>query len=465
MTTMRHRPLPSIGLRSALISVLTALTLTAATGAASAKAPEADEPRPLATIDPADLPDSPLPIRTSTVPIPSGEQCDSTAPGSSERAAGAVRVCVTTSPKPATRTALAAAPTTTTAAAAADEEAAKATCTITSPGTFNYTRHDYCMTGLTVLYKLYNEKGTELGTGTLDVSTNTELPADGTAWDEHVTVRMTGATGQVTSLIVKFRSSCDSCNATQSTPWWGNRTLTVGQSASGDVSYSSSPAPETSVEFTTSYTLYVSTAGATPVDPTASWSNPRKIRCDDDVRDVTGGGTSPGPGCVFPHVRPAVEMSLAPYVQGDPGSGQGAAAATYLWAQNFLVDSWGRETPLTRAKYGAEERRARTCGDRSAKPFVHLRDIVPDDSCDEFPFAATYEGGTNGGLCAEVIPQWEDGVWRIYTVEGDPDPTPGMPCVRGHVPQPDNSSAGSKVRWAFEKERVLDGEKFLVNIA
>jgi hypothetical protein len=43
--------------------------------------------------------------------------------------------------------------------------------------------------------------------------------------------------------------------------------------------------------------------------------------------------------------------------------------------------------------------------------------VVLDDSCDEFPFAGTYEGGTDGGLCAEIVPQYEDGAWYIHQAD------------------------------------------------
>ncbi|WP_456154362.1 NucA/NucB deoxyribonuclease domain-containing protein [Streptomyces lydicus] len=38
---------------------------------------------------------------------------------------------------------------------------------------------------------------------------------------------------------------------------------------------------------------------------------------------------------------------------------------------------------------------------------------VPDGSCDEYPFAGSYQGGTNGGLCADVVPLLENGVWSF----------------------------------------------------
>ncbi len=76
--------------------------------------------------------------------------------------------------------------------------------------------------------------------------------------------------------------------------------------------------------------------------------------------------------------------------------------------------------------------RYRTCEEGSSIPF-HRQDDIQDDSCDEYPFAGTFEGGTNGGLCAEILPKFEDGGWKIYYFVGR-QPTGNEPCVRGHVP-------------------------------
>ncbi|MFD9865206.1 hypothetical protein [Streptomyces alboflavus] len=94
--------------------------------------------------------------------------------------------------------------------------------------------------------------------------------------DEHVTVKMTRATGAVTTLTAKLRSDCGTgCKATKTAPWYGG-SLTVGQFVSGNVSYSSTPAPDEILKFNTSYKLYVTSPGAQATDPNAAWNNPRE---------------------------------------------------------------------------------------------------------------------------------------------------------------------------------------------
>lgn len=131
---------------------------------------------------------------------------------------------------------------------------------------------------------------------------------------------------------------------------------------------------------TIKYGLYITQTGTTPTQPNVNWSNPRVIRCDSALTE--SGNTSTG--CALPSVTPKLELPLSTY---------GAAAATYRWAQYNLPDGWGLYSgkPLTRALDGPDRRR-RTCEDQSSVPFIRKPDLVLDDSCDEFPFASTWEG-------------------------------------------------------------------------
>ncbi|MFL5994548.1 MAG: DNA/RNA non-specific endonuclease [Streptomyces sp.] len=337
-----------------------------------------------------------------------------------------------------------------TALAAADS----GSCDITTPGSYSYKRFAYCVSGVNVVYILRDSNGKEIGRGTLAVSTSATLPAKGTKWDEQVTVTMTAASGSVTALNAKFRASCGTgCTATKTAPWYGGD-LTLGQSLSGTVAYSSAPAPDTDVQFTTSYKLYVTSPGATAVDPNASWDNPRKIRCDDAVRDVTATSTA-SPGCVIPTVMAVVPMSAQ-------GSDPGGAVAAYQWAQQNLADGWGQSKPLTREKSGTAGRTARTCGSAGTEPFQANTDLVDTDTCGEFPFAEAKEGGIDGAQCVEVIPNASSGAWDTYVLGDSRDMDPAAPCVRAHVPATDKQFADGKLTEGFEDQRVIDADQFKV---
>ncbi|MFD7093082.1 DNA/RNA non-specific endonuclease [Streptomyces sp. NPDC059896] len=325
-------------------------------------------------------------------------------------------------------------------------------CDITNPGAYTYKRFEYCVTGVNVLYILRDSNGKEIGRGTLQVSTSATLPAKGTAWNEQITVKMTSASGDVTALNAKFRASCTTgCTTTKTAPWYGGD-LTMGQSVSGSVAYSSTPAANTGVEFTTSYKMYVTSPGATAVDPNASWDNPRKIRCDDAVLDATG---TPSPGCVIPTVMAVVPMNAQ-------GSDPGGAVAAYQWAQQNLMDGWGRNRPLTREKSGTADRTGRTCGSAGTEPFQANTDLVETDTCGEFPFAEAKEGGIDGARCVEVIPNASSGGWDTYILGDSRDLDPAAPCVRAHVPAAEKQFADGKLTEGFENQRVIDAEQFKV---
>ncbi|WP_329409555.1 DNA/RNA non-specific endonuclease [Streptomyces sp. NBC_00704] len=424
--------------RSTGLALVTMAALGLTTTGMSAAQPQTAAQQPQrAAAAAADLPAG-APLTRTTALRTDGEHCEPTRAGSKERRAGAAQACVSTSPAVAaprrSRSSV---------AAAAD------TCGITSPGSYTYDRFEYCVTGVNVLYVLRDGNGKEIGRGTVQVSTSATLPAKGTAWQEQITARMTSASGDVTALNAKFRASCTSgCTTTKTAPWYGGD-LVPGQSVSGSVAYSSSPAAGTAVQFTTSYKMYVTSPGATAVDPNASWDNPRKLRCDDDVRDTTGAGT-PSPGCVVPSVTPVVLMRAQ-------GSQPGGAVAAYEWAQQRFDDGWGQKKLLTRQKSGVADRTGRTCGS-----FDPNTDLVENDTCGEFPFAEAKEGGIDGARCAELIPNASSGGWDTYVLGDSRDLDPATPCVRAHVPPADKQFADAQLTEGFTAQRVVDGEQFKV---
>ncbi|MBQ0825278.1 hypothetical protein [Streptomyces tagetis] len=198
--------------------------------------------------------------------------------------------------------------------------------------------------------------------------------------------------------------------------------------------------------FQTKYHMYVTTTGSIPTQPNVNWDSPvqAKLRCDAELAT---------PGCVIPERRATLEYSLS-----DPN--HGAAAAAYGFAQANLR-GWA---PLSRADGLNDANRARTCGAQSSDPFALLPQYVPDDSCDEFPFAGSFEGGTDGALCADILPLFQNGQWMLYEARTDKPVTFNEPCVRAHVALPANQSAGGKYGAFVKSQRVLDTEKYNVNV-
>ncbi|GEC02851.1 hypothetical protein SSP24_05060 [Streptomyces spinoverrucosus] len=426
--------------RSTVLTVFTALTLvltTAATSQAAAPPATAKASSTKSAAPSAETTD------TSKLAAGSGEDCTATAPGSKERRAGAVESCVTVNPAPAkakTRTGVAATASSSTTTAAA---AAAGSCDITNPGSYSYERFSYCVTGINVTYILRDSKGVELGRGVLEVSTGGDLSATATTWSEQVSVTMTSATGEVTSLNAKFRASCDAgCTATKTAPWYGG-SITLGQTLTGTVTYSSPQTTGSSASFYTSYAMYVTSPGATATDPNASWKNARQIRCDDAV-----GGTSVA-GCAVPSVMPVVPMKAT---SADPGG----VVATYGWAQNNLNGAWGKKgSPLTRSTSGVANRTAATCGGFTAEP-----ELVDPDTCADFPFGEAKEGGAPGGQCVKVIPNLGNGEWDTYVLNDAHVLDRTSPCVQAHVTPDEKAFAATQLADGFKDQRVIDADQF-----
>ncbi|GHE82014.1 hypothetical protein GCM10014715_42140 [Streptomyces spiralis] len=432
--------------RSTVLTVLTALTLVLTTAATSQAAEPPATAKASSTTKSAaasaKTTKSGKTSKTSKFAAGSGEDCTPTAPGSKERRAGAVESCVTVTPAPAkaqTRTGF--------AATAAASTAAASSCGITSPGSYSYERFSYCVSGINVTYILRDSNGREIGRGTLAVATSADLSATATTWSEQVSATMTSASGDVTALDAKFRVSCGTgCRATKTAPWYGGN-ITLGQTLTGTVTYSSPQTTGSSASFYTSYAMYVTSPGAVAVDPNASWNNPREIRCDDAV-----GGSSVA-GCAVPSVMPELSMSTQ-------GSDQGGAVAAYLWAQKNLTDRWGLNTPLTRSTSGVADRTSSTCGSGSSEPFADATDLIPTDTCAQFPFAETKEGGRDGAQCAELIPHWGSGGWIIFELNGGSSLDTSQRCVRAHVAAADKQFADTQLADGFASQRVIDADQF-----
>lgn len=270
------------------------------------------------------------------------------------------------------------------------------------------------------------------------------LSASSTTWNETTTVTVAATSGQVTGLNISYDVACDGgCSMSDAHPWDGTKTLTEGGSATGTVTYSTPVASGGLTTVKSKHHMYVVATGAIPTQPNVNWDNPWPIRCDNQV--------SANPGCIVPDIRANFEFSLAEF---------GGAAATYGWAQNALRAN----APLSRDpdEATATTRREYTCGSKSSDPFGYMDHLVPDDSCDEFPFARSYEGGTDGAFCADILPLFENGQWMIYEARADKPVTGYEPCVRGHVTNADNGNAGLALGRYVQRDRVLDTEKYNV---
>jgi hypothetical protein len=208
-------------------------------------------------------------------------------------------------------------------------------------------------------------------------------------------------------------------------------------------------------------------------------------RCDNNEQtdngdpgdDATTPPTNPGPGCVNQANIPTLYLSLAKF---------GASASLVQWAQIFESAHWGLQgagQPLTRLANPKTQmaNRNKICQDGSFTPDPTITaDLSPyndKDTCDEFPFAATYQSGaqngvTTGAQCAQLTSDQtgtsgtnEAADWLFVADDPTvPAPTLTESCVRGHVPGKLNSPLGGEVGRFVQKNRLIDRDGYWVSV-
>ncbi|MGC5566179.1 NucA/NucB deoxyribonuclease domain-containing protein [Streptomyces sp. FR-108] len=274
-------------------------------------------------------------------------------------------------------------------------------------------------------------------------------------WQEDQLITLLSGTGVYSSAIVKFSGTCSgTCTAAPLNPALAvtGVPMVPGASLLTSTTFSDAPAAGGEDSLQTSYSFNALPASGGVSFSPAQWSLPRKVRCDRTMEKNTV------TGCVIADYKPVFDLPI--------DETYGAAAATYAWSMRYLNDHPGAaDSPMTRLddKETRLANRRTTCEEGSTIPFVRRDDLVPTDSCDEYPFAGTYQGGTNGALCAEIVPLYQAGTWNFYTYDSTRPVTLEEPCVRSHVPLKQNTDAGAKYSGFISSQHVIDGEKFYMN--
>jgi len=335
---------------------------------------------------------------------------------------------------------------------AAPASAGPVWCSTSGDNEWWYTRFSACLSNAPVTYEEYDSKGRkELGTASLSVSQDIELEPTSSTWEESDHVSVKKVTGDVRTLEIGFTASCSSpCSTENASPWAGLQPIQEGETLSGTIAYKDSPTRSPNY-IERRYELEITQPGTVPTKPYVNWAGPVTLRCDNLV------GNSPG--CVVPAYTPTFDVPLSQW---------GAAAATYAWVQTMLPDHWGSftaEKPLHRLATYARQKANR---DKICRDGTWRKDpAVPNDSCDEYPFAATYESGPMLGLrgsqCAEIEPEKVGGQWDVKLLNAAAV-TKAARCVRGHVPGPQNTAAGGALGNFATEQRLVDYDPYWVRI-
>lgn len=446
-----------------LSSILLSLTAAASLGLLNTPATAADSLnvpagyKLVGTLDPSALPASPPPETAISEIKESTQNCRKTPADSKQRSSGVYEVCTKITggiPKnlsPALkRQAAKNLARFHVKSAKSVESSADATCT-TTPGTRKVDRGSFCEKGLTIEGTTLDVKGIPIGESLWTVDLSYALSTTSTTWNETISVQLTAVVGTnpiLAAQLAQFNATCAPTACSVGGDWATPQLVGLGETVTKDLKFSMPVTAGDEHVGTPSMSMLAWPVAGLPLAP-AEWKEPNQVRCDAAV------GNSQG--CVHPDFKAEVVFPVSKY---------GAAAATYDFAQKRLIDAWGTAaSPLRRLADDEQSKnnRTATCEDNT---FIPVPDeTVSEDSCDEYPFARTEQGGTAGLLCAEVVPQLQaNGTYGYFARAGRPNPTGNEKCIRGHVPFPQNRAAGAALGTFASTSRIMDGEAYLVAV-
>jgi hypothetical protein len=196
----------------------------------------------------------------------------------------------------------------------------------------------------------------------------------------------------------------------------------------------------------------------------------------------TGPPTNAPVGCVNQNFIPTLDL---------PVSRWGSAVAMIQYAQDNMSAHWGLQgtgEPLHRLINASDQKHNRyvICqnGSFTASAALNkaLKPYDDTDSCDEFPFASSYESGamkigvngedkpyvTTGADCLQVTTVKtgstgdEEKDWSTVQPIGTPDFS--LPCIRGHIPLSQNTGVGGAYVTFGNQNRLVDKDPFWIAI-
>lgn len=314
--------------------------------------------------------------------------------------------------------------------------------------------HECWVDDLTFVFK---QDGKQVGTLKAVLEQDMTLKANSGKWSEEDVVLSATPKGITAPVQFKLFAACGLyCGAEAN---FSGLDMAAGDT--GSLSYSATVPKGAMFTASSIYVLFYSALPFIPAN-VGFWDSLQPYRCDNGV-------AARGTGCVVPAYTPTFDLPRHEY---------GAAAAMIQWAQQNLDGHWGLESadkPLTRLNNPDEptptDNRKVICDtDWTAFPPWEAGSVTMKDSCDEFPFAATYQSGalngvTTGAACAQVeaVKTSDRGtdpaeLWNDVKVIGTYNRA--AKCVRGHIPSKLNTSVGPAYSTFIRTQRLIDEDKF-----
>jgi hypothetical protein len=298
--------------------------------------------------------------------------------------------------------------------------------------------------------------GNLVGTSNYAFAEQINTSATRTSWTESDYATLLSNTGIAAANSLGWTTSCSSPCTPASSVLWPLTPIAVGQTLHGTATFSDAPAAGSMNVLKETPTVTMGMPGASPPTiPHTLGTDQGGVRCDNGL------AVSNSAGCVVPNFTPTLSVSTATY---------GASAAMISWAQANLSGHWGLQgsgQPLTRLASNSQANTNRNVVCPSSFPKGSTG--VANDSCDEFPFAKTYQSGalngvTSGSQCAQVtaVRTATTGStaqqWAKISVIGTP--TGSEKCIRGHIPLPLNTDVGGELGRFTQAQRLINKDPY-----
>jgi len=293
----------------------------------------------------------------------------------------------------------------------------------------------------------------QVGQAVYTITHASGLDPKGGTWSNFASFYIQSEWGEAGNIVDSF-NQCSGCSGISAgDPISGPVTVPLQQAVAGNNNLSDSPAPnaiDANIMISWADSFNCSNCTGPGI---LDFSFPVPVRCDAQAN------TGAPVGCAIPSFTPTLPVT------GLSTGNTSAAFVDFILTNN--ADHWGEYpsgTPLTRLNNPTQAQANR---DAMCAGFVP-NPLVPGDSCDEFPFAATNQSGNMLGLtasqCSVIRPQFNSATssWQFFYYGTY---STSQRCGIGHVTGSDNSSVGGMYSAFLQNNRLLDGDPFWIYVS
>ncbi|GAB2606548.1 hypothetical protein GCM10027168_44260 [Streptomyces capparidis] len=323
-------------------------------------------------------------------------------------------------------------------------------CSKYDPAIWWYKRFGWCRT-IVVTYRIIEVRtGKELGTSDWAIQQELAPQVSAANIKEHIDITLLSQKDAVKTPSINFDSGCINCKSPHVDPFNGYQAMTPGRTIQADMDRSAWVPRKGRATVTFGWEMIFRHPGV--ADLTTDWAGP-EVRCDNEV-----GGNY---GCVVDKYIPTLNIDYQT---------RQAGAFLVWWGMEFNDEHWGAEgagEPLERL---ADEEQSRKNRDLIC-PNEWVPDLeVPDPSCDEYPFASTYQSagmqGVEGWRCEQLTSTRVivDGVPSDWVLIPVVNSNPKAPCIRATTPLGQNSAVGGDLGRFTQEQRLLKKDKYWTSV-